>query len=280
MTKELLHSAFDAAFDKFTPALTNAVNDALTGENTADNTLLNAALEQVKAKAKDEIVERFYLGSKDQATIDDLMEDLEDLVTSDAVQDLISGIMGNEIKTGGIEAAVRAEMNGFRKSLEADVLTPEFNKNKFIAKTNAYFAELSADLNDDTDFDTTGIVKPFIAELKAITRTLADSERTPEDVATYRQDYAKAVAKYEDVFADKSANQLYSLVFKILRNILDLIAPFLPQPAQLIVSQASAFFAPSKDNANNQLLKAKTDELRGNLDHQAIITPEAPAVAM
>jgi len=276
MTKELLHSAFDTAFAKFAPALTNAVNGALTGDNKAGNDLLNAALDQVKAKAKNEIVERFHLGSKDPATIDELMEDLEDLVTSDAVQGLISGIMGNEVETGAIEAAVRTEMKGFRTELESSVLKAEFNKNKFIAKTNAYFKELSADLNDDTDFDTTGIVKPFITKLKAITQTLADSGRTEEDVATYRQDYAKAVADYEDVFADKSANQLYSLVFKILRNILDLIAPFLPQPAQLIVNQASAFFAPSKDNANNHLLKNKTDALIGNLDRQAVI--QAPAM--
>ena len=294
MTKELLHGSFNEMFEQFKPGLKSAVHGVITGDanfeelfDEDDNPITNlvkdkaeeqleAVMNQIHAKAKEELIDRFHLSPKDQDAVSDFAEGMQDLIASDAVQTLFSELMPHETEAGAIKTTFDTEMKGFVDNLVKNVMKPEFNTKAFAKKSDQLFKDFALQLHDETNFDTTTVIKPLVDELRALTKTFAESTRDKTAVAVYRKSFTDTITKHDAIFTSKStssANHLYSLVFEVLRAILALVTPFLPDSAQETVNSVHAFFAPAK-NANSDVLGKAAGQLNKDLAHHAVVVDE------
>lgn len=291
MTKELLHGGFNDLFEQFKPGLKTAVHGVLSGDanfeelfDEDDNPIVNsvkdraeeqleAIVNQIHVKAKEELIDRFHLSPKDQDAVGDFIEGMQDIMASDAVQDLLNNFTGHEKEAGAIKTVLDTEMNGFVDNLVKHVVKPEFNKKAFLKKSDQLFKDFAIQLHDETDFDTTKVIKPLVQKLRNLTTDFANGPRDKAAVAAYRTAFTAVITEYDATFSahDKPSNDFFALMYDVLRVITALISQFFPESTQKAMN---ALFPEVEEKTNGKTFQTAAKNLKRDLSHQAVVDPE------
>lgn len=285
MTKELLQATFkenmnsiglgllrgDTDLDDMFLPDPNPVIDAL--KNSIEN-VLECVIDLAHNQTIGRLIDVAEL-TKNPDAIDEVVDAFHALWLASSDVETCMNTLGSDQKD-----TVRQETKTFANHIIKQVIKPEFNTIHFLKKSEQLFDKFEVQLHRKTNFDTTTVIEPLVDDLRAITKIFAESARDKTAIDAYRKSFGETVAKHDKIFDAKSsssANQLYKLVFNLLRAILALVTPLLPDQVQPYVNAASSFFTPK--NPNVDILNHEAQQLEQDLSCQAVVDAE-PSVIM
>jgi len=298
MTKEQLQQKFKENMGDIGPVIQRALKSTslglLTGEANCDDIFppdpTNPVIDALKSGIEDGLELGINLAhnqtigrlidvaalTKNPEAINDVVDAFHELwLASSDVKTTMDALKSDKQDANVIEDAVRKETKAFANQMIKKVLKAEFNKKDFLKKSELLFDKFEVKLHRKTNFDTTTVIEPLVDDLRALTKTFAESARDKDAVAAYRKAFGETVAKHDKIFDAKSsssANELYKLVFNVLRAILALVTPLLPDNVQPYVNAAGTFFTPKKPNSD--ILIDAANQLDQDLADQAVVDSE------